>query len=288
MRSIIAILLALTIVFGFSACSKEETDSDKDTSAQTSTIETTSKEGVDTDIVESDATISDDNTKSFDNNSTITNPTTSTIESTETTPTHIHSYSSNIVNPTCTNEGYTEYHCFCGDTYKDTRISAIGHTEVIDPAIPASKFAPGQSEGKHCSVCGEVLVARKTVSKTEDSAGNSTFKFLNSLDEEYEYKLGSTLYSKCKIEYFFCRISNSGNGNVELYINFDVVKTAEGETQNKDILFYFFLFCDGEQIDGAMIYKPDTELGATYHMRYDRGFLPEGNYTLMFRSAYSL
>ncbi len=39
------------------------------------------------------------------------------------------------------------------------------HTEVIDPAVPATKDATGLTEGKHCSVCGEVLVKQTVVPK---------------------------------------------------------------------------------------------------------------------------
>lgn len=269
MKKLISILLIIALILTLSACNDvNNTSSDLDIGSSPSDADVSSSQP-DEDV------------------SSLRSDLESSSEDVTSSEAHIHSYSSTVISPTCKEQGWTKFTCDCGHTYNGDFLSAR-HTEVIDPAIPGSKFVPGQSEGKHCSVCGEVLVARKTVSRTEDSDGNSTFKLVNSLDEEYEYKLGSTLYSKCKIENFFCSISGSGDGNVRLHINFDVIKTAEGETENKDILFYLFLFRDGKQIDGAMMRQPDTELGATYNMRYNELSLPEGNYTMMFKSAYSL
>ncbi len=70
-----------------------------------------------------------------------------------------------ITAPTCTEEGFTFYECSCGNTKKDDIIEPLGHTEVIDEAKPASIAATGLTEGKHCSVCGEILVAQEEILK---------------------------------------------------------------------------------------------------------------------------
>lgn len=76
---------------------------------------------------------------------------------------HTHNYVETVVPPTCTEKGYTVHICECGSTFTDRYVDALGHTEVTDNAVAPNCTATGLTEGKHCSVCGEVLVAQKTV-----------------------------------------------------------------------------------------------------------------------------
>ena len=43
---------------------------------------------------------------------------------------HTHSYTANVVAPTCTENGYTTYTCSCGDNYTADEVAALGHTFV--------------------------------------------------------------------------------------------------------------------------------------------------------------
>ena len=46
-------------------------------------------------------------------------------------PTHSHSYTSSVVAPTCTSQGYTVHTCsICGQSYNDTFTAALGHNYV--------------------------------------------------------------------------------------------------------------------------------------------------------------
>ena len=74
-----------------------------------------------------------------------------------------HSYTSSVTAPTCTAEGYTKHTCACGDSYVTDTVNALGHTEVVDSAVAPTCTATGLTEGKHCSVCNEVLVAQTVV-----------------------------------------------------------------------------------------------------------------------------
>ena len=77
---------------------------------------------------------------------------------------HVHSYDAVVTAPTCTEQGYTTHTCSgCGDSYVDTYVDALGHTEVIDAAVAATCTETGLTEGKHCSVCGYVLFAQELI-----------------------------------------------------------------------------------------------------------------------------
>ncbi len=78
-----------------------------------------------------------------------------------------HEYTEAITTPAgCTTAGLKEFTCkdtvTCKHSYTE-EIPATGHTEVIDAAVAATCTETGLTEGKHCSVCGEVLVAQTVV-----------------------------------------------------------------------------------------------------------------------------
>ena len=65
---------------------------------------------------------------------------------------------------TCTEKGWSVYQtCSRCDysTYKE--IPALGHTVVVDKAIPATKTSVGHSAGTHCSVCDTILSGNEEI-----------------------------------------------------------------------------------------------------------------------------
>jgi len=82
--------------------------------------------------------------------------------STETpTPTpepHVHKYTENVVNPTCTESGYTTFTCECGDNYTET-LKALGHTyeTIADSEVKATCETNGKNADTKCSLCGDQI-----------------------------------------------------------------------------------------------------------------------------------
>ena len=79
---------------------------------------------------------------------------------------HIHAFGewTTTKKANCTEDGINERYCACGEKQTQS-VSALGHTNVIDDAVAATCTTEGKTEGKHCSVCSEVLVAQTPVGK---------------------------------------------------------------------------------------------------------------------------
>ncbi len=85
-----------------------------------------------------------------------------------------HSYSPRKgFGPTCTTDGFVEYCCdICESENYSEIIPATGHTEEIIPEIPATCNLVGLTEGKKCSVCGEILVQRQGIHELPHTPGS--------------------------------------------------------------------------------------------------------------------
>ena len=76
---------------------------------------------------------------------------------------HTHKYVEEVTKaPTCTEKGVKTFTCSCEDSYTE-EIDMIPHTAVVDPAVKPGCETTGLTEGKHCSVCNEVIVAQEIV-----------------------------------------------------------------------------------------------------------------------------
>ena len=84
---------------------------------------------------------------------------------------HKHEYVEKVVAPTCTENGYTEYTCECGDVYRDNEVEKTGHSFG---EWTVTKEATETEEGikeRTCSVCSEKeseKIAKKEHEHTEE------------------------------------------------------------------------------------------------------------------------
>ncbi|MBE6573657.1 MAG: hypothetical protein E7652_04595 [Ruminococcaceae bacterium] len=74
----------------------------------------------------------------------------------------------NNVEPTCTTDGSYDTVVYCTVCKAElsrvtTVVDALGHTPVVDKAVAPTCTETGLTEGSHCSVCDEVLVAQTVV-----------------------------------------------------------------------------------------------------------------------------
>ena len=78
-----------------------------------------------------------------------------------------HVYTEQVTTPaTCSASGVKTFTCsLCGHFYTEP-IPKTAHTEVVDEAVEPTCSAEGKTEGKHCSVCGEVIIVQNDIPKT--------------------------------------------------------------------------------------------------------------------------
>lgn len=139
--------------------------------------------------------------------------------------------------PTCTETGREIIKCKNCDYHVFRAVEALGHTEEIIPAVDPTCTETGLTEGKHCSVCGETIVAQTVVDALghtfidgECSCGEKE-KVLVLLTETVKLQLGS-FFSTDVLDYI--DIENSDPELVEnavVTVEYSKMETSEGGYQ---------------------------------------------------------
>ena len=156
--------------------------------------------------------------------------------------------------PTCTEIGWDAYvTCDRCDysTYEEK--AALGHTEVIDVAVAPTCTATGLTEGKHCSVCNEVLVAQEEVAAKGHDWTNNDGVCANECGAVVKFNSASiTLQDNLLVNFKIdaSALSEAGVSFVKAYINGVAVEGdlvfshAVAPHQMADSIVAYFVFAD--------------------------------------------
>lgn len=107
---------------------------------------------------------------------------------------HTHSYQPVVTAPTCTEQGYTTHQCTrCNSSYVGEYTNPLGHVSVRDEAVQATCTQTGLTEGSHCSVCGDVIIAQIPT----QAAGHRFTKYVSNQDATYD--ADGTKTAKCNV-----------------------------------------------------------------------------------------
>ena len=151
-----------------------------------------------------------------------------------------------------------------------TEGAALGHTEVIDAAVAATCTTAGLTEGKHCSACGEVIVAQEVVEALghTDSyvCGNCGENFLLTIDKVLEIGMS---YDKSKYseEYYWVQLTLDNQVNPNGFARATIV---DGKTYITVAGPYAFEYVEGTiKCGDTVIFK--AKLGATNSVMTEGG-----------------
>jgi len=68
-------------------------------------------------------------------------------------PGHQHKYTSTVINPTCSSQGYTTHTCACGDSYNDSYVNKLNHS--YNSVVTAPTCSSSGYTTHTCSACGD-------------------------------------------------------------------------------------------------------------------------------------
>ena len=131
---------------------------------------------------------------------------------------------------TCSKEGMQQKKCsICNAVLDTSSISIVEHTASVDAAIQPTCTTVGKSEGSHCAVCGEILVAPETIPAIGHNYVNNICSNCNEPDPVFANAL--ELSERIKIYGTYIDV-NSADG-VSVYITWE-------NKSNKEIKYMYF------------------------------------------------
>ena len=197
----------------------------------------------------------------------------------ETESSHVCEYVEDVTKPTCTAAGYTTYTCSCGDHYVSDEVNPLGHREVIAPAVAPTCTEAGKTEGKHCSVCNEILVQQSSVDPLAEHPYDDGTILEDSTDTihgtiEYVCTIcGDSYTEELPLYDFYGYVGDTKS--LKITSNFDYEMTAR-ETDGKNV----------EIISNGMGWSL-TGNGLQYFFYFDLHFPEAGTFCIAFEQLLS-
>lgn len=161
-----------------------------------------------------------------------------------------------VVNPTCTDKGYTLRECECGETSKTNYVLTIDHTySDFQIRTEATTFSTGLKE-RICTVCGYVdteVIPKEQITIQYNPSGNFDFTF------DYDYSTITPItpstpsvpdYGEIKTDVSISEKTITVKGSAlteDLYD--DIIATIEGTFADNDIVI--------EDLEDYIIYIED-------------------------------
>lgn len=147
----------------------------------------------------------------------------SETESTPTETTHVHSYTSKVIAPTCTEGGYTTFTCGCGDAYTADQTDAVGHN--YSSTFKAATCTEKRHTTYTCDVCGDTYTTDQT-----DATGHN---YCEQVTAPTCTEKGYTTYtcSVCGDSYAGSKTNATGHSWDSWNVTKEPTTTAEGTEQ---------------------------------------------------------
>ena len=106
-----------------------------------------------------------------------------------------HSYESKEVLPTCELEGYTLHSCSrCEDSYKDNMIDALGHKEIPLFGFEATCNRYGATDGSKCSVCDSYIIKSEILSPLGHNYVDGYCTLCNRFEQDPIIEMSRTIF----------------------------------------------------------------------------------------------
>ncbi len=171
-------------------------------------------------------------------------------------PPHTHSYTSKVIAPTCTSQGYTLHTCSCGNSYKDNYKNAISHSYIDSEVKPTSTKDKGYTTHT-CKNCGYIYKDNYVELKSDGYYYASKLpSWANNNDYAVEYKSHSEKIAT----------SSPGSG----WVNAGVYKTEYQNVGSSYENYHYELPTSNERVlVGTMYYHfcgPNAETKVNYDL----------------------